>query len=258
MVALYRRQQYALIGRKMGQELGYIPLDEPIDLGFFDMQLMEPIDAQAEWLSKVVIEKIDVTGRAVGAVVTLSRVVTSINATIQQRNSFVVEFKATKGMTQFRKIELLFGYRSQEHGLDLSYVGLIDHLERQIDDCIFFSKILITDLLKYGAIRQEQYQKRWKKRPPDIPRISFAEPERLGLIPPDSEYSDWLKGFPPPRVAYSDARQFGKCRYGLRRRCRRCLMWLGWEPMGKGEWKKGRATRRRKIQSIPCRRLRIC
>lgn len=238
LVAHYRLQQNTIIGHVMGQKLGYIALDEPVELGRFDYEVMEPIEVPVDWLSKLVVEEIDLTGRGVAAALTLCGTTSSLNLTIRQRNELVAEHKANKAMSKDERVRLLFGLPHKDGAIDLSYLGAINGLERQIDDCIFFCKTAIVDLGKYAKLRQELFKKKWKKRAPAVPRISLEEVGRLGLVPPDSEYADWLRGFPPARVAYSDHRRFGRARFIIKRRWRDWHHSLGWRPQGIGKWRK--------------------
>ena len=67
-------------------------------------------------------------------------------------------------------------------------------LHAQTDDCIFFAQKLADDLFDYGT--RLRRRNAWKFRAiPKIVRGDWKFVEK-GLIPDDSLYENWLRGFP--------------------------------------------------------------
>ena len=65
----------------------------------------------------------------------------------------------------------------------------------QTDDCIFFSRILADDLLEYGKRLRRRHAWRLRLALPSVAPADWSEAERQGLLPANSEYAQWLKGF---------------------------------------------------------------
>jgi hypothetical protein len=72
----------------------------------------------------------------------------------------------------------------------------IEALEKQTDDCIFFSMHLAEQLIKYGnGLRRKSWMYRhgMKKFLP----ANWSIAEKQGLLPNEADFADWLRGFVP-------------------------------------------------------------
>jgi hypothetical protein len=160
-----------------------------------DLQTITPVKLPNETLERHVFDKIRIQGRPLVAAVTLIGVLDSLEKSVTYRNDLIAEFKATKFPSDKEKAELYFGSQNATGTTNARFKLNIAALAAQIDDCIFFSRLLADDLLTYGnkVIRQN----RWKYRLgfSELLPADWSAVEKEGLIPPTEQYANWLKGF---------------------------------------------------------------
>lgn len=79
--------------------------------------------------------------------------------------------------------------------LRLDYPMGIEAIYTQTDDCIYFSKLLIEDLMAHGKNLKRAHEKQFRGKPPKIGRVDLTELEDQGLMPPPENYPDWTDAF---------------------------------------------------------------
>jgi hypothetical protein len=157
-----------------------------------DFQTISPVRTPTDILERYLFEKIAIRGRGLAAAVTLLGAIDRLDMSVKYRNQLIAEIqKAALPVEALAK--KYFGARTAEGTLDERFPSNITAIVEQTDDCIFFSKLLVEDLLAYGTRLRKQYA--WKFRLPPKPKGADWSMS-TDLIPPTAQYQGWLRGFP--------------------------------------------------------------
>ena len=155
---------------------------------------LTPVKLPLETLERQVLDKTSVVGRALMAATQLFTVIDCFDKAIEFRNELVSSIRKNRP-PEDELARFYFGLRGPT-GIDERFRNNVDALSLYADDCIFFSKLLAGDLLIYGKkLRRQNAWRVWGL--PYIDREDWTEAHEAGLIPPDEQYKDWLKGFKP-------------------------------------------------------------
>jgi hypothetical protein len=145
-------------------------------------------------LERQLFEKLSIRGRALAAAVDLASAIDGLDKTVKHRNDLVDEIKKAS-LPQQQLIDLYFGLRTASGATDVRFPQNIAALSLQTDDCIFFSRIAAFDLFEYGKKLRRRHARRLMLGLPKLDKADWSDAERQGLIPPDKQYAEWLKGF---------------------------------------------------------------
>jgi hypothetical protein len=160
-----------------------------------DFQTLTPLSLPIGELQKMVFEKTSIRGRALVALVDLSSTIEGLNEAIAGRTALSVEIRDRKNKTDDEMVALYFGRRTADGHIDERYRTNLDAIYNQTDDCIFFSKTLATDVVKYGnALRRRHMWKYWLGLP-KMQDADWSKANDSGLLPQNSMYEKWLQGF---------------------------------------------------------------
>jgi hypothetical protein len=144
-------------------------------------------------LERQIFDKTPITGRGLAAASQLVSVVDALEKAIEYRNSIAREAFESR-MPPGQKAMMYFGLKDASGVSDERIKTNIDGLSNYTDDCIWFSKLLAADLLTYGKALRRRFVLRFR-RLPKLAADDWTRAESEGLVPPDSQYIDWLKGF---------------------------------------------------------------
>jgi hypothetical protein len=160
-----------------------------------DLQTLSRVKFPGDVLEKIVFEKCALEQKALAAVVSLSGAIDDLTTSIDFRNGLISEFRekhATK--SEREKIELYVGAPSA--GLvDSRFAHNIEALSHQADDCIFFSMLLSDELTSYGNAMRSRKKLKFRLGIQKFWPADWSIARGADLIPPDSQYADWLRGF---------------------------------------------------------------
>jgi chaperonin GroES len=159
-----------------------------------DLQTLMPPKMPTEVLERHVFEKISIRGRALAAAVQLVGSIDGLAKAIEFRNDLISEFRDTS--PDQRLIKYL-GLRSTEGVVDERYHSVIVGIYEQADECIFFSRILAEDLLKYGERLRRRHLRGLRLGLPKFDGADWSNVENSGLMPSADLYKAWLNGFRP-------------------------------------------------------------
>ena len=82
--------------------------------------------------------------------------------------------------------------------MDSSYPDSMESISSNLDNCIFFSKVLVEDLIEHGL----KIAKEFGRKSPKIHRVDLTEAERSGLVPDSGLYDDWLRLHTPATLGH--------------------------------------------------------
>jgi hypothetical protein len=157
-----------------------------------DLQTLMLQKMPTEVLERYVFEKISVRGRALAAAVQLVGSIEGLANAIANRNEIIAEFRGTSPDQRLAKF---LGLRSAEGVVDGRYRASVAGIFDQTNDCIFFSRILADDLLKYGNRLRRRHRRRFRLGLPKLDGADWSSVEAAGLMPSAELYKAWTDGF---------------------------------------------------------------
>jgi hypothetical protein len=146
-------------------------------------------------LEKMIFEKTLIRGRDLAALVTLVAAIDGLGIAIKARNEMVEDRRAAKWNDRER-LEFFLGLRTNTGVQDERFPTNVAGIVAQTDDCIFFAKILASDLARYSNKLKRTEGRFYRLRMPTIAETDWSYPEGMGLMPKDAAYESWLRGFP--------------------------------------------------------------
>lgn len=151
-----------------------------------------PIDL----LRQLVLEKISVTGRPLALIATLSGSIVSLAQVLEKRTSLVEDFKSIRQEERNRVMPVFyFGLPFGDGHVSEEFPDMVEALYRVTDDVIFFTDLLISDLIAHGERVLASYKKVAKLKSEKISKIDMSPAYDQGLMPDRAQYEDWLIGF---------------------------------------------------------------
>jgi hypothetical protein len=122
-------------------------------------------------------------------------VIDGLEKAIEYRNELITEVRRERP-SQEVWIPRYMGVRTADGMTDSRFQMNIEGLAAQTDDCIFFSRLLMSDLRQHGKKLRRKHGRRLRMFLPKVSgEVDWSIAERQGLFPPDDEYRDWLNGF---------------------------------------------------------------
>lgn len=159
-----------------------------------DLQLFPGPEAPVEALKEIVFHRLSAYGRALALVAVLEQTVIGLKATIAMRERFVAHF-ATGQMSEAEFYVRYLGLTDSAGNTRNEYADSVEAISSYTYDMAFFSALLADDLIEHGTKVREKFVKQFKKGAPRISTVDFTVPREKGLIPPQDNYADWLRGF---------------------------------------------------------------
>ncbi len=120
----------------------------------------------------------------------------SLADTIYKRNSLIERFKREDIANRDQVTAFYFGLPYGPGHVSTEYCDLIEALYNLTDDVIFFSELLVKDLMTHGNCILDQYKNIANLKKEKIFSVDFTDPFKEGLMPDAANYTDWAKGFP--------------------------------------------------------------
>lgn len=155
-----------------------------------DFQTLQLPPSPIDTLQKLLYEKISVTGRPLALVNTLAQTIGSLDGSLKLRNSVIETCKA-QSRSNDALVRLYFGLPDQRGHRDENYPHSVEAIATHTDDCIFFSKLILEDLVRHG----EKLRPKMGSDAPKIHQPDFSKAIALKLIPDESQYADLLTSF---------------------------------------------------------------
>jgi hypothetical protein len=147
-------------------------------------------------LETLVLEKVGMGGRGLSAAMQLRSAHDALNGALAERERMIHAFQAAN----FNGRQLAETYLGLEtaRGADTRFKDNIRALSLYTNDCIFFAHIAARDLRQHGIDLVHKEGRKLGSVRRSVSSFDFDDtPDNL--VPPDSDYDAWLKGFPVRR-----------------------------------------------------------
>lgn len=159
-----------------------------------DMQTLTPIWLPTERLESIIFEKCPLGAKGLATVVSLVGAGESLNLAIKYRNDLIDEFRARGPTAELDRIRMYVADRGSDGVIDTRFQTSVTSLLEQTNDGIFFSRALENELVRYHTKLRRRH---WTYLLPGgkLEKASWKIAEDAGLMPPDSAYEMWTRGF---------------------------------------------------------------
>ena len=175
--------------RATGQRQGNAEYHVPLDLKVFPAPVVP-----METLKDIIFQKLSVVGRPLALVSVLEQSLSGVRDAILRREALVQRF-ASGSIPETLTANFYFGLKLPNGHVTQEHPDLVECIYSYLEDIAFFSALLCQDLMAHGDQLHAAFTKRFGKGAPRVSTADFSGPRSLGLIPPDSQYTDWLKAF---------------------------------------------------------------
>jgi hypothetical protein len=172
---------------KAGQ--GPIHINIEADLSKFPVP-EEPVEA----LKSMLLQSNKLQGREFALFAMLEQSVNGLKSAIAQRNALCDEF-ALRDHTPDEFNYRYFGLKRRDGHTNRFYADTVSAIKFYSDDVTFFGSKLIDDLYEAGVKVHKALTEKYKAKVPKVSTVDFSDAKEAGLIPPDSQYDSWLRGF---------------------------------------------------------------
>ncbi len=166
----------------------------PPDTVTFDFQRIEIPFIPTDVISKHSYETLSLSGVQLGLVTAILNAQEALNSSIKIRQNIIDRFRASSSETDLSKAFTYFGVRSGTV-LDREYLSSIECINQYINDSIFYSSQLCEELMKHGNRIRNNYTETHKSKIMKVAHVDFSEAQKIGLIPDEAYYENWLSGF---------------------------------------------------------------
>lgn len=183
--------------RASGQRQGNAEYHVELDLKVFPAPVV-PI----ETLKDLVFQRLSAVGRPLALVSVLEQSLAGTRDAVAKREALVQRF-ATGQIPEQLTAHFYFGLKLPNGHISQEHADLVEGVYSYVDDIAFFSALLCADLMEHGERLRATYVKRYGKDAPQVSKVDFAGPKCSGLMPPDSQYNDWLRAFVKPDASPS-------------------------------------------------------
>lgn len=148
-----------------------------------------------ETLKHIVFQEISAVGRPLALVAVIEQSLIGLHGAIAKRDQLIHRF-ASGEIPENKHAHYYFGLPLHGGHINQEYPDLVEAIYSYVDDLAFFSHQLCSDLMKHGAkVRDVLIAKKSPKQVPHVSEADFSGPLKTGLIPPESQYSDWVNAF---------------------------------------------------------------
>lgn len=147
-----------------------------------------------ETLKHIVFQDLSAVGRPLALVAVIEQSLIGLSSAIAKRDQLIQRF-ASGEILEHDRAHYYFGLPLPGGNLNQEYPDLVEAIYSHTDDLVFFSNQLCNDLMKHGAKLREALTKRPSKQLPNVSEADFSGPLKSGLLPPDSQYADWVDAF---------------------------------------------------------------
>jgi hypothetical protein len=162
-----------------------------------DFKTLPQTKAPLNALEGLLYDDISMRGRGLAAMAGLVAAEYGLRAAIDARTDLIKEVKGDVERSDEATLALYLGLRNKANVTDDRFASNVEGIHLLTDCCIFFSHLIVDELVAYGNRLLKRY--RWRlfgKGRSRFKPVDWTVARQSGLLPPKSEFKDWLRGFP--------------------------------------------------------------
>ena len=149
-----------------------------------------PIDT----LKHIAFQEVSAVGRPLALVAVIEQTLIGLCNAITRRDQLIRKFESGE-IPGNRHPQYYFGLPLQGGHVNQEFPDLVEAIYSYTDDLAFFGYQLCIDLMKHGFKVREALTSKPSKQIPHVSEADFSEPLKSGLLPPASQYADWMNSF---------------------------------------------------------------
>lgn len=158
-----------------------------------DYRKLENVEVNFESMEALMMRQISPSSKILSCMLMLKKSSIGLSRTIVERSELVDMHKNMKDKNH--SIHMYLGRPTHMAIIDTSFPDNISALSNQCDDCLFYSKQLVDELMQLGVDMQKKNRKKFGNRIPKIPYILWDEKGLKTWMPDYSNYSEWTEKF---------------------------------------------------------------
>jgi hypothetical protein len=168
-----------------------------------DLQTLSQLKFPSDVLERIVFEKTAIGEKGLAVTVALSGAIDDLRNSINFRNELISEFREKRDtMTELERITLYVG-APKAGEIDNRFGHNVQALYSQTDDCIFFSMLLVDELMKHSNALYSRNRLKFRLGRSKLLPIDWTKAREANLIPDEAGYTDWAAGFKPRPTVWS-------------------------------------------------------
>lgn len=150
-----------------------------------------PVDV----LQNQLYEKISTPIRPLAAIAALTGSLSSLTHMVNRRNLRIDDIRKMSKGEKNNLLALYFGVPYGDGHVDTGYSDAVEAIYQSTDDVIFFSELIMKDLIVYGELLLEKYRRFVKGSKETIHHCDFYKAHEKRLMPGEGNYVDWFTAF---------------------------------------------------------------
>ena len=167
----------------------------PVDSAERVFRTFPTVSAPIAALQDFVYTRINVVGRPINLVITLTETLQNLGTAIDHREKLISDFKSNNLPPGASVSALYYGLPYGQGVVNQEYPDTINAISLYTDCVIWFSVQLADDLRSHGLAVASRYEKSFGRPAPRVSRVDFTAARTSGLVPRDDAFKDWLSGF---------------------------------------------------------------
>lgn len=148
-------------------------------------------------LRDLLFNKVTAPTRALALVTAIDQTAEGLRDLCSRREAFVQRFPHIPINLQHC---YYFGVPMPDGTVNQEYPDFVEGIHSYVDDLIFFSKTLCTDLVAHGNVLRKRVPRWAKRNAPRVTEIDFSAAQASGMVPPDDRYLAYTNAFKERRI----------------------------------------------------------
>lgn len=161
-----------------------------------DFLILPTAELPVPHLERILLEQVSMSGRGLVSAMQLRGVSQSLNDSLAERRQLIGAIQGA-AMSPRKLAEFYLALPDAQGNVDSRFRDNVGAIATQTDDCIFFSTLIAKDLHSHGKRLLRKHGWRLGSVRRNLTTWNWNE-DAEGLMPKDTEYLAWLKGFPDP------------------------------------------------------------
>lgn len=182
-----------LMAFKTKRDAGQIAEDVEFHVQMDMLTFPAPI-VPIQTLKHIAFQELSAVGRPLALVAVIEQSLIGLISAIEKRDQLIKRF-AIGDIPENVHANFYFGLPTRGGHVNQEFPDLVEAIYRYVDDLAFFSSLICIDLMKHGVKVREALVKTSPKQVPHVSEADFSGVVKSGLMPPDTQYKDWLNAF---------------------------------------------------------------